>query len=264
MDMLSSGLRELDLSYCNLSVVPNCIGLLHRLVNLDLSGNNIASLPANISLLSNLRMLSLNNCKRLQSLPKLSLVNEDTLYGLQMRFNYIISEKRVDVSKFHAASNNTSPMVSCLNCPKVAENESGSHLAERILNSYLLLRSKYWITPEAVFEIVGIGREIASGFKLLRANESLTLEGPWIGVAICAVVALHHIDAAMETKYMVTAHFHVGEKHWQIPVPINFLAAGLENQLVFYWTRADDLQRTLDLGQKSSFKFSFSVEPQGQ
>ncbi|XP_076888621.1 TMV resistance protein N-like [Bidens hawaiensis] len=57
MDMLSSGLRELDLSYCNLSVVPNCIGLLHRLVNLDLSGNKIASLPANISLLSNLRML---------------------------------------------------------------------------------------------------------------------------------------------------------------------------------------------------------------
>ncbi|XP_076888620.1 uncharacterized protein LOC143539089 [Bidens hawaiensis] len=66
----------------------------------------------------------------------------------------------------------------------------------------------------------------------------------------------------METKYMVTAHVHAGEKHWRIPVPINFLAAGLENQLVFYWTRADDLQRTLDLGQKSSFKFSFSVEPQ--
>ncbi|XP_076940257.1 disease resistance-like protein DSC1 [Bidens hawaiensis] len=111
-----SGIRELDLSYCNLSVVPDCIGLLRRLVNLDLSGNDLAFLPVNISLLSNLRMLCLNNCKKLQSLPKLSIVNEDTLYGLQTRFNYIISEKWVDVSKFRAASNNTSPMVSCLNC----------------------------------------------------------------------------------------------------------------------------------------------------
>ncbi|XP_076955704.1 disease resistance-like protein DSC1 [Bidens hawaiensis] len=133
-----SGIRELDLSYCKLSVVPDCIGLLHRLVYLDLSGNNLVFLPANISLLSNLRMLCLNNCKRLQSLPKLSIVTKDSLnYGLQMRFNYIVSEKKVDVSKFHVASNYISPMVSCLNCPKVAENESGSHLAERILNSYL-------------------------------------------------------------------------------------------------------------------------------
>ncbi|XP_076940258.1 uncharacterized protein LOC143609379 [Bidens hawaiensis] len=241
-----SGLRELDLSYCNLSVVPDCIGLFYRLVNLDLSGNDLGSLPATISILSHLRMLCLNNCQRLQSLPKLSVVNEDTLYGLPMRFTYVISERKVDVSKFHAASNNTSPVVSCLNCPKVAENESGSHLAERILNSYLQLRSKYWITPEAVFEIVDVGSEIPSGFKLLRADESLTHKGPWVGVAICAVVALHHIDAALDTKYVVTAHVRVGEKHWRIPVPISFLEAKLENQLVFYWTRAGDLQRTLE------------------
>lgn len=41
------------------------------------------------------------------------------------------------MSTFHAESNNTSPMVSCLNCPRLAENESGSYLAERVLNSYL-------------------------------------------------------------------------------------------------------------------------------
>ncbi|KAI3741464.1 hypothetical protein L1987_59138 [Smallanthus sonchifolius] len=261
MDLLSSSLRELDLSYCNLFVVPDCIGLLHRLVNLDLSGNGFAYLPTNISLLSNLRMLCLNNCKRLQSLPKLSVVNEDTLYGLQMRLNYIISEKTVDVSKLHVTSNNTSPMVWCLNCPKVAENGSGSHVAERIANSYLQLRTKCWITSEAVFEIVGAGSEIPLGFKLLRSDESLTLEGPWIGVVICGVVALHHVDIAMETKYVVTAHIFVGEEHWRIPVPINFLAAGLENQLVFYWTRANDLQRIVDSSQKNNFKFSFSVEP---
>ncbi|KAD3068992.1 hypothetical protein E3N88_36872 [Mikania micrantha] len=263
LDMIPSGLKELDLSYCNLSVVPDCIGLLHRLVNLDLSGNDFVFLPVNISLLSNLRILCLNNCKRLQSLPKLSIVNEDTLYGLQMRYSYIISQKSVDASKFHATSNNSSPMVSCLNCPKLAENESASNLAERIVNSYLQLRSKYWTTPEAVFEIIGAGGAIPSGFKLLRSNEKFTLEGPWIGVVICAVVALHHIDAAIETKYVVTAHIHVGKKNWRIPVHINFLVAGLENQLVFYWTIADDFQRTIDPNQTNNFKFSFSMEPQG-
>ncbi|KAK9056058.1 hypothetical protein SSX86_027145 [Deinandra increscens subsp. villosa] len=263
MEMLASGLRELDLSYCNLCVVPDCIGLLHQLISLDLSGNDFASLPANLSLLSNLRMLFLNNCKRLQSLPKLSVVNEDTLYGLHMRFNYIISEKRVDVSRFHATSYNSSPMVSCLNCPKVAKNENSGDLAERILNSYLQLRTRSWITPEAVFEIVGAGSIIPLGFNLLRSNESLTPVGPWIGVVICAVVALHHIDYVAETKYVVTIHIHAGEKHWRIPVPVNFLAAGCENQLVFYWTRGGDLQRTVDSSQKNNFKFSFSMEPQG-
>ncbi|XP_076955735.1 uncharacterized protein LOC143630671 [Bidens hawaiensis] len=270
-------LRKLDASETSIQEIPSSIRYLKRLRLLRVhrcqhssqgrgflfSKMNVLSafIPANISLLSNLRVLCLNNCKRLQSLPKLSVVNEDTLYGLQMRYNYIISETRVDVSKFHAASNNTSPIVSCLNCPKVAENESGGHLAERILNGYLQLRSKYWTIPEAVFELVGAGSEIPSSFELLRADGSLTLEGPWIGVAICAVVALHHIDAAMETKYVVTAHVHVGENHWRIPVPISFLTAGLENQLVFYWTRADDFQRIVDSSQKNNFKFTFSVEP---
>ncbi|KAL8192666.1 hypothetical protein R6Q57_027851 [Mikania cordata] len=311
MDMLSSGLKELDLSYCNLSMVPDGIGVLHRLVNLDLSGNNFTSLPENICLLSNLRILCLNNCKRLQSLPKLSIVNKDTLYGRHMSFHYVISKERVDVSKFLATSNNSIPMVSCLNCPKVVENESGYHLSERILNSYLQvslflslvcviqhmvdilhdvgsflvldlyvniicpflgnsfqfinflqLRTRYWLTPEAVFEIAGAGSEIPLGFKLLGSDESLTHDGPWIGLVICAVVALHNINADMETKCMVTAHVHVGEKYWRIPVTINFLAAGLENQLVFYWTGADGLQRLVESSQKNTFKFSFSMDPQ--
>ncbi|KAL8235933.1 hypothetical protein R6Q59_017014 [Mikania micrantha] len=262
LDMIPSGLKELDLSYCNLSVVPDCIGLLHRLVNLDLSGNNFTSLPENICLLSNLRILFLNNCKRLQSLPKLSIVNENTLYGRHMSFHYIISKERVDVSKFLATSNNSIPMVSCLNCLKIAENESSYHLSERILNSYLQLRTRYWLTPEAVFETVGAGSEIPLGFKLLGSDESLTHDGPWIGLVICAVVALHNINVDMETKCMVTAHVHVGEKYWRIPVTINFLAAGLENQLVFYWTGADGLQRLVKSSQKNTFKFSFSMDPQ--
>ncbi|KAI3681119.1 hypothetical protein L6452_35902 [Arctium lappa] len=269
----SSGLKELDLSYCNLYVVPDEIGLLYRLTNLDLSGNDFVSLPASLGLLSNLRMLCLNNCKKLRSLPKLSLiVNEDTFRGLQiLRYSYRISQEEVDASKVHAASNNSSPTISCLNCPKLAENENGSYLAERILNSYLQLRTDNWNTawktPEAVFEIVGGGREIPSGFKQLGSDDFI-LEGPWIGLAICAVVAVHHVDAYMDAKYMLTAHIHVEEtpyrsEKWKVPVPINFLVAGLENQLVFYWTKSDDLQITMESREKKKV-VSLSFEPTGQ
>ncbi|KAJ0577508.1 putative leucine-rich repeat domain superfamily [Helianthus annuus] len=137
LDTLSSGLKEVDLSSCNLSVVPDGIGLLCHLITLDLSGNDFVSLPASIGLLSKLRMLCLNNCKSLQSLPKLSLVDEDMDYGPRSRFNYYVSAEAVDGSKFYASSFNSCPIVSCLNCPKLAVNKRGSYLAEKILNSYL-------------------------------------------------------------------------------------------------------------------------------
>lgn len=90
------------------------------------------------------------------------------------------------------------------------------------------------------------------------------IQGPWIGVAICAVVSVLHVDAFLEAKHMVTAHIHLKEKHWKILVPLNFLVEGLESQLVFYWTVADDLQRMVDSKQKNKFGFSFSVDPGGQ
>ncbi|KAJ0789564.1 putative TIR domain, P-loop containing nucleoside triphosphate hydrolase [Helianthus annuus] len=256
-----SSLKELDLSNCNLSVVPDGVGLLCQLITLDLSGNEFVSLPASVSLLSKLRMLCLNNCKRLRSLPKLSLVDEDMDYGPRSRFSYYVSAEGVDVSKFHASSYDNRPSVSCLNCPKLAVDKRGSYLAEKILNSYLQLRTKYWMTPEALFEIAGAGSQIPLGFVQPRSG-GLFLEGPWIGVAICAVISVHHIDSYMEAKYIVTAHIHLGEKHWKIPVPIHFLVAESETQLVFYWTVADDLQRIVGSSQKSNFGVSFSMEPE--
>ncbi|KAI3796644.1 hypothetical protein L1987_39322 [Smallanthus sonchifolius] len=261
LDTLSSGLKEVDLSYCNLSVVPDGIGLLCHLITLDLSGNEFVSLPASIGLLSKLRMLCLNDCKRLQSLPKLSLVDNDMDYGPRSRFNYYVSTEGVDVSKFHASNYNNRPTVSCLNCPKLAVDKRGSYLAEKILNSYLELRTKYWMIPEAVFEIVGAGSEIPSGF-VQPGSDGLILEGPWIGVAICAVISVHNFDVYMESKYTVTAHIHLGWKHWKISVPINFMVAELETQLVFYWTEADDLQRIVGSSKKSNFGVSFSVDPE--
>lgn len=93
--------------------------------------------------------------------------------------------------------------------------------------------------------------------------DDLILEDPWVGVAICAVISVN-VACLEDAKYVVTAHIHVGDKHWKIPVPIHFLMTESENQLVFYWTVADnDLPRTIGWSIKQSCRFSFSVEPEG-
>lgn len=66
-----SCLQYLDLSFCNLLLIPNAIGWLHSLVNLNLGGNNFVSLPSSIRELSKLRVLNLEHCKQLKYLPEL-------------------------------------------------------------------------------------------------------------------------------------------------------------------------------------------------
>ncbi|KAI7740559.1 hypothetical protein M8C21_023927, partial [Ambrosia artemisiifolia] len=297
-------LQSINLSFSKyLTKIPDLTSA-SNLVKLNLEGcANLTSLHASVLLLKRLRYLNLKGCTCLESLGRSSMEMEaleallsgcskleyipefgknmkwlEHLYVdgtrikklpenleemCDLRFNYYVSAEGVDVSKFHASSYNNHPIVSCLNCPKLSVDKPGNNLAEKILNSYLKLRTKYWMTPEAVFEIVGAGSEIPSGF-VQPDYEGLILERPWIGVAIFAVISVHHADGYMEANYMVTAHIHLGEKHWKIPVPVNFLLAESETQLVFYWTVVDDHQRIAGSSQKSNFNVSFSIEPDGQ
>ncbi|GJR15877.1 NB-ARC domains-containing protein [Tanacetum coccineum] len=64
-------LKKLNLSYCNLLVVPESIGGLSFLKKLHLEGNNFTSLPGSLSQLSNLERLYVEGCKKLELLPKL-------------------------------------------------------------------------------------------------------------------------------------------------------------------------------------------------
>ena len=66
-------LINLNLSYCNLSKIPNDIGSLFSLEEIDLSGNNFVYLPESIILLSNLEVIYLKNCTSLLTLPMFPL-----------------------------------------------------------------------------------------------------------------------------------------------------------------------------------------------
>ena len=90
-------LRELKLSYCNISEVSDGIGGLSCLQSLCLNGNNFTSLPQCLSQLSHLEVLELSNCKKLQVLPqlppnlsKLCAFDCTSLYQLPPNNNYNI------------------------------------------------------------------------------------------------------------------------------------------------------------------------------
>ncbi|XP_040997966.1 disease resistance protein RUN1-like [Juglans microcarpa x Juglans regia] len=70
-----SSLVSLDLSDCNLldGALPDDLDRLSSLHSLNLSGNNFTRLPERISELPKLKILNLDKCGRLQSIPKLPL-----------------------------------------------------------------------------------------------------------------------------------------------------------------------------------------------
>ena len=65
-------LMILDLSDCNLLIIPKDFGHISSLNRLDVSGNNFDCLPESIIQLSKLNTIYLRNCTQLRSLPQFS------------------------------------------------------------------------------------------------------------------------------------------------------------------------------------------------
>ncbi|KAL4628703.1 hypothetical protein ACB092_05G258900 [Castanea dentata] len=120
----SMPIRDLDLRDCHLLAIPNDIGCLSLLNALRLSGNDFISLPESISQLFELRLLDLDGCKRLRSLPNLPSKVEC------ISVNNCTSLKRLPESQNDSFwPCHFQLCFECINCFKLADNiQSSSNL----------------------------------------------------------------------------------------------------------------------------------------
>jgi hypothetical protein len=126
----------LDLSFCNLSTVPDAIGELRHLERLNLEGNNFVSLPPSTGRLSSLAYLNLAHCSKLQSLPELRFFATSSSGG---RYFKMVS-----------GSHNRRSGLYIFNCP-LLEIAEGQNLALSWLVKFIKVRSSHCFPLRSTF-----------------------------------------------------------------------------------------------------------------
>ncbi|XP_058733730.1 uncharacterized protein LOC131605386 [Vicia villosa] len=165
-------LREVDISYCGLSQLPEAIGCLRSLEMLNLGGNNFVTLPS-LRELSKLVRLSLEHCKRLESLPELPFPTT-----IQQDLRMIKYWKRLGLFIF--------------NCPKISDKERCSRMTFLWMTQFIQVNREY-----PAFFNVGIiipGSEIPSWFNNQCVGSSIPVSlvmqdkgNSIVGFLCCAV-----------------------------------------------------------------------------
>jgi len=130
----------LDLSFCNLSAVPDAIGELRHLERLNLEGNNFVSLPPSMGKLSSLAYLNLAHCSRLQSLPELQLCATSSSGGKYF--------------KLLSGSHNHRSGLYIFNSPLIEIQEGGHNLALSWLIKLIEVHTSHCFPPLPSFSLV--------------------------------------------------------------------------------------------------------------
>ncbi|KAK2424031.1 disease resistance protein RUN1 [Trifolium repens] len=170
----------LDLSFCNLSTVPDAIRYLRCLERLNLEGNNFVSLPSSMSRLFSLAYLNLAHCSRLQSLPELGFCATSTSGG---RYFKMVSGSHDHRSGFYI-----------FNCP-LLEIAEGHNLALSWLRK--LLKSPCHF--RCGLDIVVPGNTIPQWFphqftanSRIRITDCVNEFGNWLGFSFCVTFVEYH------------------------------------------------------------------------
>ncbi|KAK0600237.1 hypothetical protein LWI29_012943 [Acer saccharum] len=198
-----SFLKTLDLSDCNLleGAIPNDLGSLVSLEELKLGRNKFVSLPASISNLPKLKILCLEKCQRLQSLPQLP--PETVFVGAEDCTSLETMSNALELSTSHAIA------LHFFNCNKLVENQLGrkNSLAVVLLQSWLQKHSN-----PSQFHIRLPGSDIPEWFDNWSnaSSAEISLSPNWLndefmGFSVCAVFAIsdhsdEEIHCAMTIK----------------------------------------------------------------
>ena len=121
-------LKELNLSYCNIRMIPDVLGSLSSLEVLYLEGNNFVCLPESIIQLSNLEFLYLSGCSQLQMLPKLPL---------NMKFIEATGCTSLETLSL-SPDYDFRPNIRLVNCVKLIYNQGKGELLSTILRHYII------------------------------------------------------------------------------------------------------------------------------
>ncbi|KAJ1408086.1 P-loop containing nucleoside triphosphate hydrolase [Sesbania bispinosa] len=168
-----SCLRELDISFCGLSQIPNAIGCILCLERLNLGGNNFVTLHCSFKELSKLVYLNLEHCKHLKSLPELP-----SRTCLPVGGEFLIGKKP--------------PGSYIFNCPKLCERDCSS-MSFSWMIQLLQVNNE---SPSSIdrINVVVPGNEIPKWFNIQSVGSSMRIDpspimedNSWIGVACCAV-----------------------------------------------------------------------------
>jgi len=173
-------LREVDISYCHLSQVPDTIQCLRWLERLNLGGNNFVTLPS-LRKLSKLVYLNLEHCRLLESLP-------------QLPFSTTIERDHNENIFF-----STTGLV-IFNCPELSDKEHCSSMTFSWMMQFIQAN------PPSYFDriqIVTPGSEIPSWINNQSVDGSIPIDlspimhdnnNNIIGFVCCAVLSMepHH------------------------------------------------------------------------
>jgi hypothetical protein len=168
-------LREVDISFCNLSQIPDAIECLVWLESLNLGGNNFVRLPS-LRKLSKLKYLNLEHCKLLESFPQLPSPTS------------VAQDRRENKYKLN-------PGLVIFNCPKLGERECYSNMAFSWMMQFIQANPTYLYR----FQIVIPGSEIPSWINNQRMGSSILIDfcpamqdnnNNIIGFVCCAVFTI--------------------------------------------------------------------------
>nr|WIL60035.1 nodulation protein [Melilotus officinalis] len=202
-------LRNIDISFCHLSLVPDAIECLHWLERLNLGGNNFVTLPS-LSKLSNLLYLNLTHCKLLESLPRLP---SPTTIGRDHREN----------------KDDWITGLIIFNCPELGERERCSSMTFSWMTQFIKANPQANPPYFDNIYIVTPGSEIPSWINNKSMGGSIQIdESPImhdnnnniIGFVSCVVFSMEPQDPTMLNCFPLFVNMKIGRKRIRTNVPV--------------------------------------------